>query len=89
MTTQEITAYIRGFVPTAQLICHTQYELSYILPKKCTVNVSFKNLFESLEANKDQLGSQSFGLTDTTMEEVCVHLFYESFWFYSSFYVLY
>ncbi len=70
MTPKEITAYIRGFVPTAQLICQTQHELSYILPKKDTPNGSFKSLFESLEANKDRIGSQSSGLTDTTLEEV-------------------
>eukprot|EP00794_Sanderia_malayensis_P015936 gene15936-17537_t len=70
MTPKEITAYIRGFVPSAQLICQTQHELSYILPKKDTPEGAFKSLFDSLEANKNRIGCQSSGLTDTTLEEV-------------------
>ena len=70
MVVKDITTYIRGFVPSAQLICETQHEFSYILPKKNSQKGALKKLFASLEANKESLGCQSFGLTDTTLEEV-------------------
>lgn len=71
MLPREITTYIRGFVPSAQLICETRHELSYILPKKQSQKTSFKSLFASLEENKEKLGCSGFGLTDTSLEEVC------------------
>lgn len=70
MVLQDITTYIRGFVPSAQLICETQHEFSYILPKKNSRKGALKNLFASLEANKESLACHSFGLSDTTLEEV-------------------
>ena len=70
MVLQDITAYIKGFIPSAQLICETQHEFSYILPKKNSQKGALKKLFASLEANKESLACQSFGLTDTTLEEV-------------------
>ena len=57
-------------MPSAQLICETRHELSYILPKNNSQNASFKSLFASLEENKEKLGCSGFGLTDTSLEEV-------------------
>lgn len=73
MLPHEITKYIRGYVPSAQLICETHHELSYILPKGSSQNVSFKSLFSSLEENKIKLGCSGFGLTDTSLEEVLIY----------------
>ncbi|XP_065067747.1 ATP-binding cassette sub-family A member 2-like [Rhopilema esculentum] len=67
---QDITKYIRGYVPSAQLICETRHELSFILPKTASGNASFKSLFADLESNKIKLGFSGFGLTDTSLEEV-------------------
>ena len=79
MLPQEITEYIRGYVPSAQLICETLHELSYILPKNSSQNASFKNLFASLEENKEKLGCSGFGLTDTSLEEVLFCFVYQKF----------
>lgn len=71
ISTEAITKFIKGFIPSAQKICETQYELSYILPDKGKERKGMlRKLFEGLEENKQQLGCKSFGLQDTTLEEV-------------------
>ena len=66
-----ITKFIHDYIPTAQLICETSYELSYILPDKGKERKGMlKKLFENLERSKNKLQCESFGLQDTTLEEV-------------------
>ena len=53
------------------MICETKYEVSYILPDKGKGKKDvLKDLFASLEERKEELGIKSFGLQDTTLEEV-------------------
>ena len=75
---EEILKYIQNFVPTAQLICETQHELSFILPDKGLKKGMLRKLFENLEKDKVLLGSKSFGLNDTTLEEVGLQLVRDS-----------
>ncbi|XP_065646706.1 phospholipid-transporting ATPase ABCA1 isoform X2 [Hydra vulgaris] len=67
----ELTSFIKKSIPTAQLLCETPYEISYILPDKGKDKKGkLRNLIERLEDNKELLGCSSFGLHDTTLEEV-------------------
>lgn len=66
-----ITKFIQDYIPSAQLICETHYELSYVLPDKGKERKGMlRQLFENLERNKVKLQCKSFGLQDTTLEEV-------------------
>ena len=59
---------VKSFVPEAEQVTDVGAELSFILPSSSTP--SFPNLFDKIEANKADLGIQSFGVSITTMEEV-------------------
>ncbi|XP_066919865.1 ATP-binding cassette sub-family A member 2-like [Clytia hemisphaerica] len=66
-----ITKFIKAYASNAQMICETKYEVSYILPDKGKGKKDvLKDLFASLEERKEELGIKSFGLQDTTLEEV-------------------
>lgn len=66
-----ITKFIQDYILSAQLICETHYELSYVLPDKGKERKGMlRQLFENLERNKVKLQCKSFGLQDTTLEEV-------------------
>eukprot|EP00111_Clytia_hemisphaerica_P002239 TCONS_00006276-protein len=66
-----ITKFIKAYASNTQMICETKYEVSYILPDKGKGKKDvLKDLFASLEERKEELGIKSFGLQDTTLEEV-------------------
>ena len=71
MHRKAITTFIQNYIPNALLISETQHELSYILPDKGKEKKSMLgNLFAKLEEEKDRLSFLSYGLLDTTLEEV-------------------
>ena len=73
VSSSQTTKFIKAYVPNAQLVCETKYEVSYILPDKGKSNKEIlKGLFSSLQERKKELGFDSFGLQDTTLEEVVV-----------------
>ena len=65
-----IEQLVKSFVPEAERVTDVGAELSFILPSSSTP--SFPNLFDKLEADKTDLGIQSFGVSITTMEEVFI-----------------
>jgi len=59
---------IKIHVPGAQVESNVGAELSFILPKE--QSTKFEQLFADLEQNQDSLGTDSFGVSVTTLEEV-------------------
>jgi len=59
------------------MICETKYEVSYVLPDKGKSNKDvLRDLFNNLDKMRGDLGIKSFGLQDTTLEEVSYTLFF-------------
>ncbi|KAG7281475.1 hypothetical protein CRUP_012418 [Coryphaenoides rupestris] len=65
-----VTQFIRQFVASCQLMSDTNTELSYVLPSDAVKKGSFERLFQALEQSLDSLALTSFGVMDTTLEEV-------------------
>jgi len=59
---------IRGHIPKAVQATHVGTELSYKLPHQDSDK--FADMLEELEAQQKQLGLMSYGLSNTTLEEV-------------------
>ncbi|EEC08268.1 hypothetical protein IscW_ISCW018772, partial [Ixodes scapularis] len=67
---EAVTSFIRRHVETASLVSETQHELHYILPLLELRKGSFEKLFSALEASLGFLGISSYGIKNTTLEEV-------------------
>ncbi|XP_039629926.1 ATP-binding cassette sub-family A member 2 isoform X3 [Polypterus senegalus] len=65
-----VTQFIRRFVASCYRVSNTNTELSYVLPSEAVRKGCFERLFQALEENLDNLALTSFGLMDTTLEEV-------------------
>ncbi|XP_069039700.1 ATP-binding cassette sub-family A member 2 [Lepisosteus oculatus] len=65
-----VTQFIRQFVPQCLLVSDSNTELSYVLPSEAVKKGCFERLFQALEQSLDNLALTSFGLMDTTLEEV-------------------
>ena len=65
-----VTNFIRAHVPTAYLKKQTTQELHYILPFGEVKRGNFECLFEMLDKNLQRLKVSSYGLVDTTLEEI-------------------
>ncbi|XP_053137728.1 ATP-binding cassette sub-family A member 2 [Hemicordylus capensis] len=65
-----VTQFIKKYVASCLLISDTNTELSYILPSEAVKKGCFERLFQHLEHSLDDLDLTSFGLMDTTLEEV-------------------
>eukprot|EP01087_Luapelamoeba_hula_P023615 TRINITY_DN8712_c0_g1_i4.p1 TRINITY_DN8712_c0_g1~~TRINITY_DN8712_c0_g1_i4.p1 ORF type:complete len:1796 (+),score=315.58 TRINITY_DN8712_c0_g1_i4:95-5482(+) len=70
--TMAITKTIKRHIPTAQLLSNVAQELSFQLPRDKME--SFAELFEELETNGHSLGIESYGISQTTLEEVFMRL---------------
>ena len=57
-------------MPAVKLEQNTQQELTFILPDNSVKRGGFEMFFSDLEKKKTELGIDSFGLTDTALEEV-------------------
>ena len=69
-----LTALIHTFVPAAVLVEDTNSELTYQLPDDRRHTQLFQDLFISLDDNIKSLGFSSYGISDTTLEEVGIIL---------------
>jgi len=67
---KQVTSFIRSHVPAAKLEQNTQQELTFVLPDNSVKRGGFEIFFRELEQKKSELGIDSFGLTDTALEEV-------------------
>ena len=65
-----MTNFIKSHVPAARLEQNTTQEFTFVLPDNSVKRGGFEIFFSDLEANQDELGIDSFGLTDTSLEEV-------------------
>ncbi|XP_030646875.1 ATP-binding cassette sub-family A member 2 [Chanos chanos] len=65
-----VTEFIRQYVASCMLVSDSNTELSYILPSEAVKKGCFERLFQALEQSVDRLGLTSFGMMDTTLEEV-------------------
>ncbi|XP_064420182.1 ATP-binding cassette sub-family A member 2 [Latimeria chalumnae] len=65
-----VSQFIKKYVASCMLTSDTNTELSYILPSEAVKKGCFERLFQALEQNLEDLELTSFGLMDTTLEEV-------------------
>ncbi|XP_068617160.1 ATP-binding cassette sub-family A member 2 [Brachionichthys hirsutus] len=65
-----VTQFIGQFVLSCLLVSDSNTELSYVLPSEAVKKGCFERLFQALERNLDNLALTSFGVMDTTLEEV-------------------
>uniref|UniRef100_A0A3B3UN84 Uncharacterized protein n=1 Tax=Poecilia latipinna TaxID=48699 RepID=A0A3B3UN84_9TELE len=65
-----VTDFIQQFVATCLLVSDSNTELSYVLPSESVKKGCFERLFQALEQNLAGLALTSFGVMDTTLEEV-------------------
>ncbi|KAF7692268.1 hypothetical protein HF521_009878 [Silurus meridionalis] len=67
---ENITSLIHHHVPEARLIEVIGQELTYLLPNKGFKHRSYASLFRELEETLGDIGLSSFGITDTSLEEI-------------------
>ncbi|XP_066509169.1 ATP-binding cassette sub-family A member 2-like [Hoplias malabaricus] len=65
-----VTQFIQQYVASCLLVSDSNTELSYILPSEAVKKGCFERLFQALEQSLDSLALTSFGVMDTTLEEV-------------------
>ncbi|XP_071439608.1 phospholipid-transporting ATPase ABCA1-like isoform X2 [Hetaerina americana] len=81
-STDTITQFIKQSVPNAQLLEEVGSELLYLLPSKPLEEMenghtnsrisakAMENLFDQLDSEMSSLGVNSYGVSDTTLEEI-------------------
>uniref|UniRef100_A0A8B9HX73 P-type phospholipid transporter n=1 Tax=Astyanax mexicanus TaxID=7994 RepID=A0A8B9HX73_ASTMX len=65
-----VTVLIHHHVPEAKLIEMIGQEMTYLLPNKGFKHRSYASLFRELEETLGDMGLSSFGISDTSLEEV-------------------
>eukprot|EP00066_Takifugu_rubripes_P008866 XP_003975387.1 PREDICTED: retinal-specific ATP-binding cassette transporter [Takifugu rubripes] len=68
-----ISSLIHHHVPEAKLIETIGQELTYLLPNKGFKHRAYASLFRELEETLADMGLSSFGISDTSLEEVAQH----------------
>ena len=66
-----VTSFIKSYIPSAQLVENVGSELTYVLPAEMAREGRFQDMFEELDKNLDKLHIGNYGVSDTTLEEVC------------------
>ncbi|XP_030636239.1 phospholipid-transporting ATPase ABCA1 [Chanos chanos] len=66
----EVSSLVRRHVPESVFLEAIGQELTYILPYSGAKNGSFAGLFKELDLQKEQLGITSYGISDTSLEEI-------------------
>ncbi|XP_034470227.1 retinal-specific phospholipid-transporting ATPase ABCA4-like isoform X1 [Hippoglossus hippoglossus] len=67
-----ITGLIHHHVPEAKLIEMIGQELTYLLPNKGFKHRAYASLFRELEETLNDMGLSSFGISDTSLEEIFI-----------------
>lgn len=65
-----ISKVIFKHVPEARLVEDLGHELTYVLPHQSAKDGAFVELFHELDDRLTDLGISSYGISDTTLEEV-------------------
>lgn len=73
-----VTSFIQRFVPGVKLCENIGQEISYLLPFGAIRGGGFSRLFAHLEENAERLHIKSFGISDTSLEEVFLTVAEES-----------
>lgn len=73
-----ISSLILRHVPAARLVEDLGHELTYILPYSAAKDGAFVELFKDLDLKLSDLGISSYGVSDTTLEEVMTAFIYYS-----------
>ncbi|KAF5901914.1 ATP-binding cassette sub-family A member 1-like, partial [Clarias magur] len=66
----DVTSVIRLHVPEAEFLEMIGQELVYVLPYTGSKDGSFASLFKELDLEKGRLGISSYGISDTSLEEI-------------------
>lgn len=66
----QVTEFIQRYVMTAYLKSESRRELHYILPYEEAKKGNFEKLFDALETQQGDLFIASYGVADSTLEEV-------------------
>ncbi|CAL8346561.1 unnamed protein product [Merluccius merluccius] len=69
---ESITSLIHHHVPEARLIESIGQELTYLLPSKGFKHRAYASLFRELEETLGDMGLSSFGISDTSLEEIFI-----------------
>lgn len=64
------TNLITKHVPEARLVEDIGHELTYVLPYKAAKEGAFVELFHEIDDRLSDLGISSYGISETTLEEV-------------------
>uniref|UniRef100_A0A8C2ZZ16 P-type phospholipid transporter n=1 Tax=Cyclopterus lumpus TaxID=8103 RepID=A0A8C2ZZ16_CYCLU len=65
-----VSGLILGHVPAARLVEDLGHELTYVLPYSAAKEGAFVELFKDLDLQLPELGISSYGVSDTTLEEI-------------------
>lgn len=65
-----VSSLILSHVPAARMVEDLGHELTYVLPYRAAKEGAFVELFKDLDRKLPDLGISSYGVSDTTLEEV-------------------
>lgn len=65
-----MTSFIKSYIPCAQLVEHIGSDMTYVLPTEAAREGRFQDLFEELDKSLGRLHIGTYGVSDTTLEEV-------------------
>lgn len=65
-----ISGLILKHVPNSRMVEDLGHEITYILPYESAKDGAFVDLFHDLDDHLSDLGISSYGVSDTTLEEV-------------------
>ncbi|XP_068012331.1 phospholipid-transporting ATPase ABCA7 isoform X1 [Melanerpes formicivorus] len=66
----QLSALIQKLVPSSRLVEDIGHEVHFILPYSGAKDGAFGDLFRELDARLGELGISSYGISDTTLEEI-------------------
>lgn len=66
----QLSALIQKLVPGSRLVEDIGHEVLFVLPYSGARDGAFGELFRELDAHLGELGVSSYGISDTTLEEV-------------------
>lgn len=66
-----ISNLIMKHVPEARLVEDIGHEITYVLPYEAAKEGAFVELFHEIDDRLSDLGISSYGISETTLEEVC------------------
>ncbi|KAM6294790.1 LOW QUALITY PROTEIN: phospholipid-transporting ATPase ABCA7 [Aegotheles albertisi] len=70
MDVTQLSALIRKLVPGSRLVEDVGHEVLFTLPYSGAKDGTFGDLFHELDARLGELGISSYGISDTTLEEI-------------------